>query len=1561
MNQATHDRETKAAPCAEPYVGTRPFQRGEQGIFKGREGDAPLLSDKVFSSKLTLLFAGSGIGKTSLLNTLVIPQLEDQESRVFYFDDWSSERPLEILKSPLVAAATAAGIPAAGSGSPSLAELVRLLVSVDERTIILVLDQFEQLLIAHGQDLDPIKAEIAALVRAPDLDVRVVISMREEFLAAMESFRGDIVGLFQSTFRLEELRNDVAVSAITDPPEQFGGKCEPGLAQCIIDDLRRLDAAPDAPDLKSRPVPLPMLQLVCLELWKQAKAKDRVLSLTLYETAGGVEKIINDYVVGVMPKRWSAKKRTARLLLHLAPSSGSKVALTAGDLASMTDLEERNIQRELERLSKAGILRGRKWNQQVRYELQHDALIKILSPWRDRILQCEKIIKLVEVAVLGIFIFFGGYYWWQWWQSEQERQFGLTLESLLKPVRLIPPEQKEIFFDAAATYALWTRSDPERFNYLQDLLKRYESEQPPGYGVYTSGLSDIIDPPEGWPLRLRYSSQRHLAHDYFNLTWRGLAQSFAQTWGIPVPLRVLPQEDPTYPKPRLTLEGTDIKALRLEVPEHERDAYISKSALAKPGMEFLDRYRAEWTEIPDLKVGGPWWVVPRWSLPVWKVSGTLATDGSGLAAHILALKLQEHPDRLVSKSAVDLLLQRVAKTFPETVKEARAARGEKLPGDLAELVRLGRPLTGLPQILDGLAQYPADDPVTLAKKLHDELSGAPATLPTRLLGPWPEELPPVDSVEKKVSPLRSRTPDGPKKSPPVASTGQGQPDAEGTSPEPSREISEAYRSVEEWLPPVEPPIRAYVGRELERRWINEERLAPPLREAIEDLTDDMYRRFGVELPGGQVRESSWLPNKLGAWEFSLVMLDQPNTDKDAEPIDTERDRAVNRFIDALAFRSQAFRTYWVDSEFVEWQLSLLDQDLRDWLRSRYSLTDLKILLRHVVYTPDGEHIPASAQNSIRHLPWLLGSLVFWTQVEDRLDAVSLSKRLRDTQQARIEDSRADPVTQRKAREIRSGLENLKKSRLEEARKDFAAAIGRDRATAIEDFLAFYPTLLPSRLSASIEKKCRDPQSAKLSREERTYLEDRLAGSPTAGKSEHPLGRKLCLFYSYKAEERPTRRTALLGDLLTEFKAQDPLDAAPAAAFVRAVLASPDPVQDRPETRVQAVELLKRAIVALDDNKGFDVFYEIRQICEDPPGPNNWCWQALREIADLKPDGAIPLELASALSDRQRREDLELAIKLAERGERNTRRDASLSAADSKWQLDFARFSRAAALCNLAWLGDDTLAECERTLRDLIESEAVGSSAHDYLLRILIAKERLQEARAVIEQALERWPDDSEFYMRKLLVNLVAQDREAVSAVANEVMNKASDSSGALFVASSARILVGHPEAEHTARRFLAMDHPYVGFVTMMLYSFMSGATQTEANLLLQARWDRIDRASWKQRLAGGDERVWQEMLIGYYQEQVPRSEIFDALQDASAFSASDFRHLPYAREALQCEAYFYDAMLAKARGDQQRMMESLHRTVETGYGSYYEYSMAKFLLGQEPGKSPNGSPGPSGR
>ena len=65
-----------------PYVGPRTFLKNEGHLFFGRDREARDLFSLVNSEQLVLFYAQSGAGKSSLINTRLIPNLEAKNYEV---------------------------------------------------------------------------------------------------------------------------------------------------------------------------------------------------------------------------------------------------------------------------------------------------------------------------------------------------------------------------------------------------------------------------------------------------------------------------------------------------------------------------------------------------------------------------------------------------------------------------------------------------------------------------------------------------------------------------------------------------------------------------------------------------------------------------------------------------------------------------------------------------------------------------------------------------------------------------------------------------------------------------------------------------------------------------------------------------------------------------------------------------------------------------------------------------------------------------------------------------------------------------------------------------------------------------------------------------------------------------------------------------------------------------------------------------------------------------------------------------------------------------------------
>jgi Novel STAND NTPase 1 len=1535
---ANLDKAVQSSLPPAPYVGMRPFDQGEKEIFKGRDEDVVLLSNKVFAARLTILYGPSGVGKSSLLRTLLIEQIEKQDARAIYFDEWRGENPTATLKSRLIDAATELGISDADKGAPSLAHLGHLVVNADGRTLVLILDQFEEFFTAHATGLEPLRTELSGLVRAQGLDVRILISLREEHFAALEPFRTGIPELFESTYRLEPLVPTCVREAIVGPAKEFGVTYEDGLVDELIKDLRGPRGATMPVRLAAEaepPTDLPILQLVCQELWNKALAKGlRSIPQHLYNALGRRQGIVDAYLRRVMPSDWSGRQLTAELMRYLAPPDGHKVALSAKHLASVTELPLERVKSELERLSRSDVrvLRTRGYEQATLYELWHDSFVRILEPWRDDVLWrwrrwrwSVRVASTVALIALAI----GGPLWWQ-----DQRQLTQNVTDVWGDSHRTPGQK----FDHVAYYLLWSRSGSRRFEILAKELIDHERDLPREYGVEQSGREFITIPrsDEEWPLELRYSESRRLDPYAFTIAWQMLAKDLVERGKIPSPLKIKLIADSTYPTTHVRLQGANIRPLELELEADEDKALITADKMAEPGTQFLQRFASQWQPFKVLKEDSSWFIVPRWSLPAWKASGASAMDGSGALAVRLAMQLvRDHPDALLTADAVELLLRKVGKEKPFAVAEARRVRGDRLTSDFQELARRRGALTGLPSLLDLLASHPDGSSAEIAAPVLEDLDSLSPALPRSLQGP-----------------------------PGVPSRDVGAKPEAGPEAQP---IHRAYQEAAVWLRETEADFRVELGDSLAKSWVGAvRRLKRPLLELRLRVRDDVLRRFGITMPRiAFFVEDSDVPKDA----FRIEVFHENKNNKRAAPMHVDPAGALERLRSSLLFRAEMHRAHLITNDTVEQELKQMNEGLRPWLMARYSLTDLKLILRGVI-APSQDEIDRRThawetgtldqafdvprENTIRHPDRLLASLVFWSKV-DGPSLRDLVRHLRATQQLEFSGAATTPTNPKIRDLVNQSLDALELGRVDEAEAGFARALKIDEEASVAAFLATYPQAVERSIRAKLFRSCQEFRKASLTDEERVDLEDLLAKKDLDHWSSALRRLRLCLLASYSNHHVGARR-AVATDIVALSGAPSTWPADEAAWFGTQLLSSFDPLEQNKEITKTAFEYIRSALPALTVNGAAAVGMDVINMCREE-GPKRWCWELLPMLVDASKDPQTPIAVADALAETGVRADAEQALRIADVG-KSRLDDSGLSEKERVNWRDKADYALARAYLTLGRIGlpdAGKLGDAETLLLRLQSASALGGDPAADLVSLRLRQGRSAEADSLLEAAIKQWPDNNGLYAARLMLALSLGDKEAVSrtaAIANSKVVK--DSSGRItmqtewfaLVAAVGLLMSEGEGSERAAREFLTTGHQAKPYVAMMLYWQMVGKSAQEAKQIIQRWWDDAEPESWRMRLREGDRTALREMLIGYYLQQVPRDEVFSDLEDQLRFDASDRRYVRMSREEMLCEAYLFDALLALADRDSARARASLERVSRTNQSQFVEYAMAKYLLQQ---------------
>jgi WD40 repeat protein len=462
-----------------PYVGLDPFDEKDAAYFFGREHDSDLIVANLTASRLTLLYAQSGVGKSSVLRAGVLPRLhhiDDNSSdtlgvsgaAVVYVRTWRDD-PLESIAAAVSAAVShvtsadsgetdpaETGARERGNSAPKLTVpwLREVLRQSKVSMVYLILDQFEEYFFYHPTDRgeEGLTAELGRILSARELPVHVLLSIREDALAGLDRFEGRVPHLFDNYFRLEHLSRDAAQAAIKGPLDRYNRvvppdrrmSIEPALVETLLDQVRtgRVRVTPegtapegfasDGPASDDRgDIETPYLQLVLTRLWDSERAAgSSSLRQSTLDELGGAQTIVQTHLDNVMAGLSLAQRDiAAAVFLHLVTTSGTKIALTAEDLANRSGLPVRvSAVRDLLETLSAGpkrILRPVPPPVGVagppRYEIFHDVMGPAVLDWRRRYMERRKqaqtarrllrralitvAVMLLVVGVLGVFVY----------------------------------------------------------------------------------------------------------------------------------------------------------------------------------------------------------------------------------------------------------------------------------------------------------------------------------------------------------------------------------------------------------------------------------------------------------------------------------------------------------------------------------------------------------------------------------------------------------------------------------------------------------------------------------------------------------------------------------------------------------------------------------------------------------------------------------------------------------------------------------------------------------------------------------------------------------------------------------------------------------------------------------------------------------------------------------------------------------------------------------------------------------------------------------------------------
>jgi hypothetical protein len=414
-----NDVTATAAPLAtaatvddsNPWLGLASFTEETRRFFYGRDEEVAELARRVQRKLLTVLFGQSGLGKTSILRAGIVPRLRAQGYcpiyvRIDYGKD--TPEPAEQIKQAIILAARAsgewsqAGVAAAGE---SLWEFLHHRDDVlrDEAGAtllpLLIFDQFEEIFtLAQSDDFGRARAarfiaELADLIenRPPKeleakfeeddtsaerfdfarSDYRVLIALREDYLAALEGLKKAMPSISQNRLRLARMTGTQALTAVMQPGKKL-------VTEEVAAAIVRFVAG--GSELANAEVEPSLLSLICREL-NDARIAKGSGEISLDLLAGSHASILSSFYERALADQPVAVRRIIEDELLTASGFRENVAeerlvshFTAAGAApnTLAVLVNRRLLRIEERLDTR------------RVELTHDVLCAVVKGSRDQ-------------------------------------------------------------------------------------------------------------------------------------------------------------------------------------------------------------------------------------------------------------------------------------------------------------------------------------------------------------------------------------------------------------------------------------------------------------------------------------------------------------------------------------------------------------------------------------------------------------------------------------------------------------------------------------------------------------------------------------------------------------------------------------------------------------------------------------------------------------------------------------------------------------------------------------------------------------------------------------------------------------------------------------------------------------------------------------------------------------------------------------------------------------------------------------------------------------------------
>jgi len=354
-----------------PYKLLSSFRIEDESIFCGRTNDTKDLCEKVFRSRLLVLHAKSGAGKTSLLNAGLSPYVIRRGHLPVYIHTYDKD-PTWVIKQTLIPATL--GLWPDGLHDLALHEFLALICTCLKRDnnieeLILVLDQFEDFFHYWPQLSErlPFIQALGECYNDQALPIRIIIALRKDYYSDLTEFEQVLphLHIFQNHYRPSAMTQEEAKEAIVKPLKKLDSTVtyEPVLLDALLADLGRNE------------IELPLLQMICTRLYETRGNDKKRITMKTYEALGKIEGVLTTYlneVLAGLPEK--EKVLVKNVLKEFVHSDMTKQTISYNTLIAQVETQENDLDRILAQLVNARLLYKDDIEGETRYELVHEYL-----------------------------------------------------------------------------------------------------------------------------------------------------------------------------------------------------------------------------------------------------------------------------------------------------------------------------------------------------------------------------------------------------------------------------------------------------------------------------------------------------------------------------------------------------------------------------------------------------------------------------------------------------------------------------------------------------------------------------------------------------------------------------------------------------------------------------------------------------------------------------------------------------------------------------------------------------------------------------------------------------------------------------------------------------------------------------------------------------------------------------------------------------------------------------------------------------------------------------------